>query len=110
MQRCATGDRCCRMRRHDRGVAGGRDARMDGRQAGGRVMKRQLLASSALIGVGLVATPASAADGVKLSVGGFFNEAYQVVFDDDGEGEAGNEHNTDGFFNSAEVHFMGSTV
>jgi len=73
-------------------------------------MKRQLLASSALIGVGLVATPASAADGVKLSVGGFFNEAYQVVFDDDGEGEAGNEHNTDGFFNSAEVHFMGSTV
>jgi predicted porin len=72
--------------------------------------RRHLLASSALIGAGLVAAPAIAADGVKLSVGGFFNEAYQAVFDDDGEGELGNERNTDGFFNGAEVHFMGSTV
>ena len=33
-----------------------------------------------------------------------------AVFDDDSEGELGNERNTDGFFNSAEVHFSGSTV
>jgi len=32
-----------------------------------------------------------------------------VVIDDDQEGEPGNERNTDGFFNDAEVHFTGST-
>jgi outer membrane protein OmpU len=77
---------------------------------GGIAMKKQLLASSAIIGASLAAVPAVAADAIKLGVGGFFNEAYQAVFDDDGEGELGNEHNTDGFFNSAEVHFTGSTA
>jgi hypothetical protein len=51
-----------------------------------------------------------AADGVKLAVGGYFKEAYMVVFDDDDEGELGNERNTDGFFNDAEVHFTGETT
>ena len=51
-----------------------------------------------------------AADGIKLGVGGFFSQAYMVVFDDDSEGEPGNERNTDGLFNSAEIHFSGSTV
>jgi predicted porin len=73
-------------------------------------MKKQLLASSAILSAGLAAAPALAADGVKLGVGGFFSEAYQAVFDDDSEGQLGNEHNTDGFFNSAEVHFDGRTV
>jgi predicted porin len=73
-------------------------------------MKKVLLGTTALLGAGLVASPAFAADGIKLSVGGFFKEAYQVVLDDDGEGEAGNERNTDGFFNDAEIHFKGSTV
>ena len=74
-------------------------------------MKRvALLGSTALFGAGMVASPAMAADGIKLSLGGFFNEAYMVVFDDHKEGELGNEHNTDGFFNDAEVHFDGSTV
>src|SRR5262245_16396876 len=73
-------------------------------------MKKLLLASSALGGAALIAGPASAADPIHLTVGGFFREAYQVVFDDDSEGEPGNEHNTDGFFNDAEVHFSGSTV
>jgi predicted porin len=68
------------------------------------------LGTTALLGAGLVASPAFAADGIKLGVGGFFKEAYMVNFDDDSEGEAGNEHNTDGFFNDAEVHFTGSTV
>ena len=36
--------------------------------------------------------------------------AYMAVFDDDGEGEPGNERNTDGFFQDAEIHFTGSTV
>ena len=73
-------------------------------------MKKVLLGTTALLGAGLVASPAFAADGIKLGVGGFFKEAYMVVFDDDNEGELGNEHNTDGFFNDAEVHFTGSTV
>jgi outer membrane protein OmpU len=73
-------------------------------------MKKVLLGTTALLGAGLVASPAFAADGIKLGVGGFFKEAYLVNFDDDGEGEAGNEQNTDGFFNDAEVHFTGSTV
>src|SRR6188474_261007 len=73
-------------------------------------MKKQLLASSTLIGVGLIASPAVAADGIKLGIGGFFNTAYMAVFDDDSEGEPGNERNTDGVFNNAEIHFSGSAV
>jgi len=73
-------------------------------------VKKTLLASTAIFSAGLIASPALAADGVKLSVGGFFKEAYLVTFDADSEGELGNEHNTDGFFNDAEVHFTGSTV
>lgn len=73
-------------------------------------MRHKLLASTACVGAGLVACPGFAADGIKLSVGGFFSEAYMATFDDDGEGEAGNERNTDGFFNSAEIFFDGSTT
>jgi hypothetical protein len=73
-------------------------------------MKKVLLGTTALLGAGIVASPSFAADGIKLGVGGYFKEAYMVVFDDDSEGELGNEHNTDGFFNDAEVHFTGSTV
>ena len=58
----------------------------------------------------MVASPAFAADGIKLGVGGFFKTAYMVVFDDDSEGEPGNETNTDGIFSDAEIHFTGSTV
>src|ERR1051325_8489660 len=68
------------------------------------------LSSAGLLAAALSPTAALAADGIKLGVGGFFKEAYMVNFDDDGEGELGNEHNTDGFFNDAEIHFTGSTV
>jgi len=77
-------------------------------------VRNLLLATSALAGAsvatGLLTPPALAADPIRLEVGGFFKEAYMVVFDDDKEGQLGNEHNTDGFFNDAEVHFTGSTV
>ncbi len=73
-------------------------------------MKKVLLGTTALLGAGLVASPAFAADGIKLGLGGFFREVYMANFDDDSEGEAGNERNTDGFFNDAEVYFRGSTV
>jgi outer membrane protein OmpU len=68
------------------------------------------LGSAGLLAAALSPTAAFAADGIKLGVGGFFKEAYMVNFDDDGEGELGNERNTDGFFNDAEIHFEGSTV
>jgi outer membrane protein OmpU len=73
-------------------------------------MKKVLLGTSALLGAGLVASPAFAADGIKLSVGGYFRTAYQINFDDDSEGEPGNEHNTDGFFSDSEIYFRGSTT
>jgi predicted porin len=77
-------------------------------------MRRVLLGSTALLGAGVASAiasqPASAADGIKLGVGGYFRTAYMVVFDDDSEGEPGNERNTDGVFSDAEIHFTGSTV
>jgi outer membrane protein OmpU len=73
-------------------------------------MKKVLLGTSALLGAGLVASPAFAAEGIKLSVGGFFKTAYMVNFDDDGEGEPGNDTATDGFFSDSEIYFRGSTV
>ncbi|MEZ5830789.1 MAG: porin [Dongiaceae bacterium] len=68
------------------------------------------MGSTAVFGVGMIANTAMAADGVKLGIGGFFRSAYMATFDDDNEGELGNERNTDGFFSDAEVHFSGSTV
>ncbi|MBA4100348.1 MAG: porin, partial [Rhodospirillum sp.] len=50
-------------------------------------MKKVLLGTTALLGAGLVASPAFAADGIKLGVGGFFKTAYMMNFDDDDEGE-----------------------
>ena len=80
-------------------------------------MKRNLLATTNLSGLGaalaalaICAAPAAAAEPIKLSVGGFFREAYLVVSDDDDFGEPGFNRNTDGFFNDAEIHFVGSTV
>ena len=67
------------------------------------------LTSTAIVGAGL-ASHAAQADGIKLGVGGFYNAAYMAVWDDDGEGEPGNERNTDGIFNDAEIHFDGRTV
>lgn len=84
----------------------------------GGKMSRKYWSSSTALGLGsagvlaavLSPSAAMAADGIKLSVGGFFKEAYVVNFDDDSEGELGNERNTDGFFNDAEIHFKGETT
>ena len=74
-------------------------------------MKRvALLGSTALFGAGMMANTAMAADGIKLGLGGFFRSTYMATFDDDGEGEPGNDHNTDGFFSNSEVFFTGDTT
>jgi outer membrane protein OmpU len=71
-------------------------------------MKKVLLGTTALLGVGLMAGTAAASDGIKLSLGGFYRTAYMVNFDDDNEGELGNDRNTDGLFTDGEVFFNGS--
>jgi len=73
-------------------------------------MKKVLLGTTALLGAGLVAGSAYAADGIKLAVGGFFRTAYQMNFDGDVKGEFGDNHNIDGVFSDAEVHFKGETT
>jgi outer membrane protein OmpU len=74
-------------------------------------MKRAaLLGSTALLGAGMMSSTAMAADGIKLALGGFFNTAYMATFDDDSEGELGNDRATDGVFTDAEIHFTGSTA
>jgi predicted porin len=74
-------------------------------------MKRvALLGSTALFGAGMMANTAMAADGIKLGLGGFFRSTYMATFDDDGEGEPGNDRNTDGVFSNAEIFFTGDTT
>ncbi|MEZ5830790.1 MAG: porin [Dongiaceae bacterium] len=77
-----------------------------------------------MIGAGLAglgsASPALAESPIKLSLGGFYRAAYMVVEDDnDGDlssfgflerAEPGYDHNKDGFFSDAEIHFHGRTV
>lgn len=62
------------------------------------------------IGCAAGASTASASEPIRLKLGGFFRQAYMANFDDDGEGELGNERNTDGFFNDAEIFFLGETT
>ena len=73
-------------------------------------MKKLLLGSSMLIGAGVIAQSAEASDGIKLEVGGFFNQVYMGVFDDKSRGHFGDERNTDAFQHNAEVYFKGETT
>jgi predicted porin len=73
-------------------------------------MKKVLLGTSALLGVGTLAGAAQASDGIKLDVGGFFNTAYQGVFDKKSDGHFGNHRNTDRFIHNAEIFFKGETT
>src|SRR5688572_4944915 len=72
-------------------------------------MKRALLGTTALLSAGLGAAPALAEEPIRLSVGGFFREAYMVVADDETEG-LGDDRAGTGFFGDAEVHFVGRTT
>jgi hypothetical protein len=73
-------------------------------------MKKVLLGTSALLGVGLLAGTAAASDGVKLSLGGFMRSYYGMTFDDDGQGDSGHDHNLDGVGTDGEVYFLGSVT
>ncbi|WP_374656672.1 porin [Dongia sp.] len=73
-------------------------------------MKKVLLGTSALLGVGLLAGTAAASDGVKLSLGGFMRSYFGATFDDDDAGESGDNLNTTGVGTDAEVYFLGSVT
>src|SRR5262245_9950295 len=61
----------------------------------GSNLKKVLLAGITAAGVGLMTSPASAADSVKLEFGGSFNQAYLSTIDGQ---QFGNERNAGGFF------------
>jgi predicted porin len=73
-------------------------------------MKKVLLGTTALLGVGTIAGAAQASDGIKLDVGGFFQTVYQGVFDSKKQDHFGNHRTWDRFLHNAEVHFKGETT
>jgi predicted porin len=75
-------------------------------------MKKILLGSTALVAAGLIANDAAAADGVKLSIGGFYRGAAGVMFDDFDGAFGGLEDDLRDyvFKQDVEVHFSGETT
>src|SRR5262245_32604348 len=74
----------------------------------GAEMRRFLASSGALLST-VVAGNVNA-DSIRLGCFGEFSAAYQAVFDDDGDGEPRNDRSAAGFFQDAEVNFVGSTT
>jgi len=75
-------------------------------------MKKILLGSTALVAAGLIAGHAEAADGVKLSLGGYYRGAAGVNFDDfDGALAGVDDQLRDYVFKQdVEIHFGGETT
>jgi hypothetical protein len=72
--------------------------------------KKALLGTTALLGTSLAVAPALAADGIKLSLGGFFRTAVLENIDSHGKNDLGNRTYNDGVFSDAEIHFLGQTT
>lgn len=70
-------------------------------------MKKLLLASAAVVGMAAVSSPAVAADGVSLDLGGHF-KGYVVYHDQDTS--AGSDHRDLDMLRETEVHFTGETT
>ena len=75
-------------------------------------MKKILLGSTALVAAGLIAGHAEAADGVKLSLGGYYRGAAGFTSDDYDGALAGVEDDVRNyvFKQDVEVHFSGETT
>jgi hypothetical protein len=75
-------------------------------------MRQTLLRTSMLAGLGSasLAASASASDGVKLEVGGYFSTAYVASFDKKTDTRFGNHRNVDAVKHDAEVYFFGETT
>lgn len=70
-------------------------------------MKKLLLASAAVVGMAAVSSPAVAADGVSLDLGGHF-KGYVVYHDQDTA--TGEDHRDFDMLRETEVHFTGETT
>jgi len=75
-------------------------------------MRRVLLGSTALLSasVALASVEASAADKIKLGIGGYFNAFFVVGEQDDGVGEPGANRRNHKIAREAEIHFKGETT
>ncbi|MET1026353.1 MAG: porin [Dongiaceae bacterium] len=73
-------------------------------------MKKVLMGSSALLAAGFATSPAFADDGIKLSLGGFFQTAVEENIDDHGHNDLGNKRYNDGVFSDAEIYVLGKTT
>jgi len=75
-------------------------------------MKKVLLGSTALVAAGLIAGDAAAADGVKLSLGGYYRGVAGLMFDDFDGAASGTEDDLRDyvFKQDVEVHFKGETT
>ncbi|HWT97023.1 MAG TPA: porin [Terriglobales bacterium] len=73
-------------------------------------MKRILVGTSALVGVGLIASPAFAADGIKLGLGGFFRTSIDANIDNNGNNDLGNGRDSTEVTSDAEIYFLGKTT
>ncbi|MGH6753368.1 MAG: porin, partial [Bradyrhizobium sp.] len=73
--------------------------------------KRTLLATTAIAAVGFASGDASAAQGVKLGIGGYYAAAAGILFSQDtGNGDPG-QHTRDVVFRQdVEIHFQGETT
>ena len=71
---------------------------------------RLLLGTTALAGLQALAAATAASDGVKLSLGGFLYNAFGATFDDDSEGEIGDDVNTVGIGHDGEIQFEGEVT
>jgi predicted porin len=67
-------------------------------------MKKILLGTSAIVAAGLLAAPASAAEKIKLGLGGYYQSAF-VLIDEDVENTR-----TDNMKQEGEIHFLGETT
>jgi len=73
-------------------------------------MKKFLLGTSTLIGIGLIGHPALAADGIKLDLGGFFRTSFNANIDNNANGDLGNGRDATEVTSDAEIYFLGKTT
>jgi len=74
-------------------------------------MKHVLLRTTAMVGAGLIASHAQAAQGIQLGLGGYYEAAAGLIFSQsDNNGEPGHNTRDVVFRQDVEVHFKGETT
>ena len=70
-------------------------------------MKKILIGTTALVAVGLIAGQASAAEKIKLGLGGYYQSFFKITDQDEVNGV---EYRSDEMVQEGEIHFLGETV